>query len=229
MEKRNNLLLALVALIALAVGVFAGMNLQGGGLQGKLALTKDASKKCEEVKEMYYIGTLTKNLGSEKAASDRVKYCANNYPAFWNAVPTIKECIGLKLRLDIDGPKAFSAYLKKVGISDANTTYCTYTFPFLFYGNTLTANECWYYKSMFDQKNLTKSLNNNSKMAGDIQKICFKKAIGWGPVINVDQSTCEAYKVYLKQDTLSDMIANGEADAQIAFSCSTTFSNLWWY
>ena len=229
MEKRNNLLIALVALIALVVGVFAGMNMQGSGfLQGKLGLTKDTSKQCEEYRILYYQGLLTETLGASKAEK-AIKNCQSKYPNFWDAVPTLKECKSLKDRLDYYGAGKFSDFLKKSKISSANTVYCGYNYPFLWYGtSSLNENECWAYKSLVDEGGLTAFLNGNIEKASKIQITCSQKVVGWGPVNSAaDKSTCETYKLYLDQGNLSSMIANGEADAQIAFSCSKNYPAIW--
>lgn len=228
MEKRNNLLIALVALIALVVGVFVGMSTGSSGfLQGKLGLTKDTSKKCEEYKILYYQGLLTDTLGA-KEAEKAVNRCQNKYPNFWNATPTLKECKALKDRLDYYGTAGkFSEFLNKSKISSANTVYCGYNYPLLWYGTSgLNENECWAYKSLYDEKGLTSFLGNVN--ADKVIDTCKWEVVGWGPVINVEKSLCETYKLYMEQGNLSSMIANGDADAQVAFSCSKNYPDVWY-
>lgn len=228
MESKNKVLTAVIALVALVVGIFVGIGMQGGGLQGKLALTKDASGGCDEYKNLYFQGMLTATLGSQEAAQKVVEGCQTKFPEFWNSAPTINECKGLKMRLASYGVANFSKFLKKKGISFSNSAFCAYNYPFLWYGTAVNYNECWAYKTFFDAGELTPFLFNDDNKAKIVQETCKQKVVGWAPAINVDQATCDQYKLYLDQNNLSGMIENGAADAQIAFSCQAQYPKLWY-
>ncbi len=229
MESKNKVLTAVIALVALVVGIFVGIGMQGGGgFQGKLALTQDASQGCDEYKKLLFEGMLTPTLGSSEEAQKVVDGCQTKFPEFWNSSPSISECKGLKMRLDFYGVTDFSEFLKKNGVSFSNTSFCAYNYPYLWYGTDINENECWAYKSFFDAGELTPFLFNDDSKAKVVQETCKQKVVGWAPAINIDQATCDQYKIYLDQNNLSGMIANGGADAQIAFSCQAQYPKLWY-
>lgn len=172
MEQRNNVLTAVIALVALVIGVFVGMSVQGGGLQGKLTLSKDSSARCEEYKSMLLAGNLTDSLGKEKAYK-AMKFCQDNFPAFWNASPTASECSSLRKRVDYyGGSEGFSKFLTKSGLSPSNAQYCGQVYPFMWYGIGVEEYECYQYKWFFGKGgNLSKLLggDNATKAVTDCQ------------------------------------------------------------
>lgn len=170
MEQKNNVLTAVIALVALVIGVFVGMGMNGGGgLQGKLSLTTEKGyKQCEEYKTLYVTGVISQTLGNEKA-TEVMLGCQAHFPAFWDARPTVGECNSLANRLYSAGGATFSDWIQKSKLSMSNLLYCASHYPYMWYGTNVSAVECYAYKSFMksggDFTKLLNSMKNNKNIS----------------------------------------------------------------
>lgn len=154
-QKKSNLGKAVIALVALVVGVILGMYMPGGETtQGKLALNKDANSRCQYYKTLHAAGVLSQTIGNN-AASKAMVDCGKNYPTFWNSWPTYSECKGTKAR---EKAGVLSDLMKKQGISEANPIFCSVQYPWLWYNINPNASECYLYKEFKDQGVLTPNI-----------------------------------------------------------------------
>lgn len=177
MKQINRTLVSGVALIAMVVSVFIAIGSQGTTVEAQIASTKGVSKSCEKYKKFYFQGILTPTLGSESKAKKVITDCQKKYPTFWDATPTISECKTLKSKLSSLGTKPFSKYLTSKKISASNAIFCG-NYTFLWYENSVSANECWAYRTFYKDGSLTPFLYNDSKKAGTVITAC-KKIEGW--------------------------------------------------
>ncbi len=186
MEQNNKVMTAVVALIALVVGVFVGMGMSGGGgLQGKLSLTSEKGyTQCEEYKTMYVTGVITETLGQEEATKVMVG-CGNHYPSFWNAIPSTIECNNLADRVNTAGAAKFSDFIKQQKLSYSNIAACSKQYPFLWFGTKVSEAECYNYKLfMKSGGDITKLLKNK---LGTVYSSCKSY---WEEIVEPKSYTC---------------------------------------
>lgn len=228
MEQKSKVLTAVIALVTLVVGVFIGMGVQGGAFgQGKLTWMKDkGATQCEQYKAMFYQGTLTSTLGNAKTVQV-LNNCTKNYATYWNAMPTLNECMMLKNRLDYYGATGFSEFLTKSKVSPSNGIYCASNYPFMWYDTGLTSNECYAYKAFSEGGgDITKLLGKATKAAKLSQ---CQNLINWpSNAVTITPDLCVVYKTTLDQGVLSDFIQDGKNDLSVALSCASNYPLLWY-
>ncbi len=171
MESKNKVLTATISLGALVVGIFIGIGVKGDNLQNNITSTKDKGyAECEKYKVMFWEG----NSVSKKD----IKTCKDKYSKYWNAKPTINECMGLKNNADKYGAKEFPNYLAKNKISLSNTSYCASTYPYMWSGKDVKEKECAQYKSFVDKGGNLTDLFNNGEIGGTLEDTC-KNLVEW--------------------------------------------------
>lgn len=178
MESKNKILTATISLGALVVGIFIGIGVKGDNLQNNITSTKDKGyAECEKHKAMFWEGNLISTLGNVKAKK-AIKTCKGKYSKYWNAKPTINECMGLKNNADKYGAKEFPNYLAKNKISLSNTSYCASNYPYMWSEKDVNKKECDQYKSFVDKGGNLTDLFSNGEIGGTLEDTC-KNLIEW--------------------------------------------------
>lgn len=171
-EKKLNVGMAAVALAALVIGIVIGMYIPGGSIgQGRLVLNKDSrgvDETCQQYKMLILSGLISSELEMREIA-ENVAFCENEYPDFWKATPTFKECQLLKAKQD-EG--TLSDYMVKRGIADISVKYCGSFYRWIWYKKSPNQSECYIYKEFKDQGILAKAVGREN--VAPIEEQCAK-------------------------------------------------------